>query len=143
MASVPVWQAKMAAQYLAAAVPKAVPDSVRNLYKLPQDHRLKTKQDFQSVFAASNKVTQKYLLALSKPSQFTHGRLGMVIAKHHLRLAVHRNKLRRIIRESFRHNKELLKGLDIIILLRSKWSPLNNNQLRDDLDKLWQKLTTS
>ena len=113
------------------------------MYKFPRDNRLTSKQDFQSVFAASKKATQKYLLALSRPNQLPHARLGMVIPKHHLKLAVHRNQLRRIIRESFRHNKQPLKGLDIIVLLRSKCTPLDNNALRDDLNRLWQKLIIS
>ena len=143
MASAPVWQPKMAAQYFPAAVPKAVQDSVRNLYKFPRDYRLRAKHDFQSVFAASSKATQKYLLALKKPNQLSHARLGIIIPKQHLRLAVQRNQLRRLIRESFRHHKEALKGLDIIVLLRSKCTPLNNDAIRGDLKCLWQKLITS
>ena len=88
-------------------------------------------------------VTHKYLLALYQPNQKPHARLGIIIAKHHIRLAVDRNQIRRIVRESFRHHKEELKGLDIIVLMRSKWSPLDNNALRDDINRIWQKLTLS
>src|SRR5580658_3629003 len=106
-------------------------------------YRLVTKHDFQSVFAKPNKATHKFLLALYKPNQQLCPRLGIIIAKHYVKLAVNRNRLRRQVRESFRHHKDELKGLDIIILMRSECSPLDNkdNQtLRDDIDKLWQKL---
>src|SRR5436190_21971861 len=108
-----------------------------------REYRLRGKHDFQSVFAKPKKLTNKYLLALHIPNQKTHARLGIIIAKRHVKLAVDRNHLRRIIRESFRHHKQALKGLDIVILMRSKWSPLNNQALRDDVDYLWQKFTAS
>jgi ribonuclease P protein component len=113
------------------------------MYEFSRQYRLVNKHEFQSVFAKSNKAVQKSLLALYQPNQRSHARLGMIISKNHVRLSVHRNRLRRLIRESFRHRKEALKGLDIIVLMRSKWSPLNNAALRDDLDCLWLKLTPS
>jgi ribonuclease P protein component len=109
------------------------------MYGFSRLYRLVSKHDFQSVFATSKKASHQYLLALYQPNQKPHARLGIIIAKRHVRLAVDRNHLRRIIRESFRHEKEALKGLDIIVLMRSKWSPLDNAALRDDIKRLWQK----
>lgn len=106
-----------------------------------REYRLKSKQDFQAVFAKPHKSTHKYLLALTASNHLSHARLGMIIAKHHVRLAVTRNRLRRLIRESFRDHKEALKGLDIVILMRSKWSPLSNEAIKEDLTYLWLKLT--
>jgi ribonuclease P protein component len=113
------------------------------MYEFSREYRLVAKHDFQSVFAKPNKATHKYLLALHKPNQRPHARLGIIIAKHRVKLAVDRNHLRRLVRESFRHHKEALKGLDIIVLMRSECSPLDNKALRDDIDKLWQKLIVS
>jgi len=113
------------------------------MHVFPRLYRLVTKQDFQSVFATSHKATHRYLLALYLPNNRPYARLGMIITKRHVRLAVHRNQLRRMIRESFRHEKEALKGLDIIVLMRSKWSPLDKAVLRDDIKRLWQKCVLS
>jgi len=110
------------------------------MYEFSRLYRLVKKHEFQSVFAKSGKVTHKYLLALYKPNQQSHARLGIIIAKHHVKLAVNRNRLRRHIRESFRHHKEALKGLDIIVLMRSECTPLDNHVIRNDIDRLWQKL---
>lgn len=124
-------------------MPKAAPDFAHNfllkMFGFSHNYRLVSKHDFQSVFACSDKASHHYLLALYKPNQLSHARLGMLIAKRHVKLAVHRNHLRRVIRESFRHEKEALKGLDIIVLMRSKWSPLDSSALRDDVNRLWQK----
>ncbi|MCW5582873.1 MAG: ribonuclease P protein component [Gammaproteobacteria bacterium] len=102
-----------------------------------------SKNDFQSVFAKSNKVTYRYLVALCKNNQKPHARLGIIVAKRHVNLAVNRNRLRRIIRESFRYHKEALKGLDIILLLRSECTDLDKKILRNDVDHLWPNLMRS
>jgi ribonuclease P protein component len=96
------------------------------------------------VFANPRKLSRKYLLALSHPNQQSHARLGIIVAKRYLKLAVDRNRLRRIIRESFRQHKETLKGLDIIVLLRSECTPLGDRKaLRRDIDHLWQSVSLS
>jgi ribonuclease P protein component len=88
-------------------------------------------------------VTRKQLLALYRPNQLQHARLGMVIAKHHIKRAVDRNQLKRVIRASFRQWQDSLKGLDIIVLVRSKWCPLGTKAWRDEVDHLWQQLISS
>lgn len=103
-------------------------------------NRLASKQDFQSVFANPLKVTRKSLLALYRQNQETNPRLGIIIGKQHVRLSVARNRLRRIIRESFRHHKETVKGLDIIVIVRSECSAKAKSALREDIDNLWQML---
>lgn len=78
----------------------------------------------------------------------------MIIGKHHVHRAVDRNRIRRILKESFRHYKESLKGLDIVVVIRSKCTPLlktssnpaeiqYNKSLRNDIDYLWHRLVTS
>lgn len=109
----------------------------------PRSHRLVSKKDFQSVFANPHKLTYKYLIVLYKNNQFDHPRLGMLIGKQHVPLAVNRNDIRRVLRESFRYYQEVLKGLDIVVLIRSKCSPLGKKALRDDIDQLWRKLASS
>lgn len=114
-------------------------------YKFPRTNRLTSKHDFQSVFASANKVSHRALLALFHPNQKPHARLGIITPKQHLKLAVERNRMRRMIRESFRQHKEALKGLDIIVLIRSKCTPLDEHAkhaLREEINHLWQKIKT-
>jgi ribonuclease P protein component len=106
-------------------------------------YRLTSRSDFQAVFAKPSKTAFKYLLALSTPNSLSHARIGIIVSKNRLRRAVDRNQFRRIIRESFRQRESTLKGLDIIVLLRSEWSPLCKKTLRNDTEQLWLKLKTS
>lgn len=111
------------------------------MVNFPRTYRLVSEQDFQSVFAKPLKVSHRYLLALISTNPLSHPRLGLVVAKRRLKRAVDRNRFRRIARESFRHHKDMLKGLDIIILIRSECSALDNKAWRDDVDKLWQMIS--
>lgn len=103
-------------------------------------YRLVTKHDFQSVFALPTKFCTRYFLALTKPNQLSHPRLGIMVAKRYVKLAVDRNLIKRIVRESFRETSYQLKKLDIVILMRSECTPLDKKALRQDIDKLWQGL---
>lgn len=135
----------MVVQSSAAVVKKAVKDSLRNRSTLDfsRSYRLVSKADFQSVFANPRKVTQKYLVALFRHNAKDHARLGMVVSKNRLKLAVDRNRFKRVVREQFRQHKDMLKGLDIVILLRSECTALDKNVLRDDINNLWRALANS
>lgn len=126
-------------------MPKAALDS---LYKFPRTSRLLIKRDFQSVFANPRKVSNRYLLALFRPNQQVSARLGIIVAKSRIKKAVHRNLVRRMVRESYRHQQEALKGLDLIVLIRSECSPIcggkaDKKALRNDIDRLWERLIES
>lgn len=118
-----------------------------SLFKFSHPYRLVSKHDFQSVFAKPCKFVGKNLIILCRPNQKAHGRLGIIIAKRYVKQAVCRNKVRRVVRESFRHHKEALKGLDIVVLMRSEWAPQDKQAgkkvLRESIDKLWQTLIST
>ncbi len=63
-----------------------------------------------------------------------------MVAKKNVRFAVERNRVKRILRESFRHNQGLLPTVDIVILVRSGIGTLSNEDLRKKIDKLWRDL---
>lgn len=103
--------------------------------------RLLTASDFKAVFGqADYKVSCAQLLILAINNGDKTPRLGMVIAKKHVRLANSRNRLKRLIRESFRRHQQLLGGLDIVILARSGADSLDNESFTRLLEKLWQDL---
>jgi ribonuclease P protein component len=53
-----------------------------------------------------------------------------------------RNRIRRVIRESFRHHRQTLPNLDILLIARSASANQTNPVLRADLERLWQQLAT-
>jgi ribonuclease P protein component len=121
-------------------VPKAAPDLHRNL-RFSRSDRLTSKHDFQRVFAKPHKISRQYFVVLSSPNQLGAARLGIIINKHQVKRAVDRNRLRRIVRESFRLHKNALKKLDIVMMMRSECTPLSKKALREIIDNLWSELS--
>lgn len=65
-------------------------------------------------------------------------RLGLIVAKKHLKKAVDRNRFKRISRESFRHNQTQLVGLDLIVLARAGAKNTTGQELAELLEKSWR-----
>lgn len=103
--------------------------------------RLLTAKDYKPVFDnAKYKVSSQQLLFLSRPNQRSNSRLGLVIAKKNVRLAVQRNRIKRVIRESFRLHQAELPALDIVVLTRRGLDKLDNDALHKSVEQLWQQL---
>ena len=106
-----------------------------------REQRLLTPQQFKAVFdSSSNKVPGKNVLLLARENQLEHPRLGLVIGKKSVKLAVERNRIKRQIRESFRHNQDILNGVDIVIVARRGIADLSNIELRQQFDKMLKRL---
>ncbi len=103
--------------------------------------RLLTASDYKAVFdKAEFKVSCAQFLILAIRHDNINPRLGLVIAKKNVRLAVQRNRVKRLSRESFRHHQHLLTGLDIVILARKGLTNMDNTAIVQLLEKLWQDL---
>ena len=104
--------------------------------------RLLGAADYQPVFKnARYKVSSQYILILAVANNLARPRIGLVIAKKNVAKAVQRNRVKRIFRESFRHNQRLLPALDIVILTRSGLDSLSNELVHTNIERLWLELT--
>ena len=78
------------------------------------------------------------LLAISNNRD--NPRLGLVISRKAARTAVARNRIKRLVRESFRHAQQQFGGLDIVVIGRPGVALQANQVFVESLDKLWNKL---
>lgn len=103
--------------------------------------RLLNAHDYKAVFdGASLKVSSPQILFLARLNGHTSPRLGLVIAKKNVRLAVERNRVKRIIRENFRQQQSQLEGLDIVVLARRGLDTLGNPELHSLCHELCTQL---
>ena len=110
-------------------------------FGFPKTSRLLNATDYKSIFGnAQLKVSCRHFLVLANRNTRSSARLGLVIAKKNVTLAVQRNRIKRQLRVAFRHNKELLHKLDIIVMARKDADKLNNEELIDTIDSLWKDL---
>jgi ribonuclease P protein component len=106
-----------------------------------REKRLLTARHFTAVFDSPDaKVPGKHVLLLARETGLDHPRLGLVIGKKNVKLAVERNRLKRVIRESFRHHQQTLVGLDIVVIARKGLGELENPELHQQFGKLWKRL---
>jgi len=85
-------------------------------------------------------VGDDYFSVLGQNNNKPVARLGLAIARKHIKNAVGRNRIKRLARESFRQNQQLLAGFDIVITLRKDASRLDNETIRQNLVKHWHSL---
>ena len=110
-------------------------------FGFPKTARLLNAADYKAVFSnAQFKVSCRHFLVLANRNSRSSARLGLVIAKKNVALAVQRNRIKRQLRNTFRHNKELLDKLDLVVLARKDADKLNNKELKETIDSLWQDL---
>ncbi|WP_437879866.1 ribonuclease P protein component [Pseudomonas sp. LRF_L74] len=106
-----------------------------------RDKRLLTPRQFKAVFdSPSGKAPGKNVLVLGRGNDLDHPRLGLVIGKKSVKLSVERNRLKRLIRDSFRLNQDALAGWDIVVVARKGLGDLENPELHQQFGKLWKRL---
>ena len=112
-----------------------------NSFSFTKSQRLLNSSDFSAVFdGAQFKAPHSHFLILAIPNALGHSRLGLVIAKKNVRLAKDRNRIKRLVRESFRLKQHNLPAIDAIVLARRGSGELENPALIKTLDSLWKRV---
>ena len=65
------------------------------MFSFSREARLLDAADYRGVFnAVESKASHRHLLLLARPNGLAHNRLGLVVAKKHVRLAAQRNRIK-------------------------------------------------
>lgn len=110
-------------------------------HSFPRELRLLTPSQFSRIFDRPTKAVSDHFTFLAKFNDTDHPRLGLTIAKKKEKTAVGRNRIKRVIRESFRLNQENLPNIDIVVIARDNIGNADNRQLNRQLNKLWKKIS--
>ena len=102
--------------------------------------RLCTKSQIKNVFDKKQKISQNSIAIFFCYNGLGYARLGIVIPKKNINFAVRRNKIKRIIRESFRINQKTIRNFDVIIFPYKGAEKITKKDLRLCLEKQWLKL---
>jgi len=110
-----------------------------SLVCLPKHAKLLKASDYNHVFDKAIRSSDRYFTVLARPNALKHARLGMAFTKKRVKLAVARNRLKRISRESFRLANGLFSA-DYVILAGTQCTKATNQQLFLSLEQHWQQL---
>ena len=111
------------------------------LTRFPRQARLIQPAEYQRVFDQCRcKASDRWMTALAIPNGTDVPRLGLVISRKADRHAVARNRVKRLIRESYRHWQTRLGPVDIVILGRPGVSAQPGKVLDTALEKFWTQL---
>ena len=75
-----------------------------------------------------------------RDNQFDYPRLGLIVSSRVARRAVVRNRIKRIVRESFRMQQVKIKGWDVVVIARPGVVKQSNQALFASLEGHWKKL---
>jgi ribonuclease P protein component len=123
---------------MAARARSAAAQNVR----FPPARRLRKPGEFKQVYATGRRLGNEFFTLSAQPNTLREARLGMSVAIRTMGNAVARNRVRRLIRESFRLNHSTLPALDIIIGVRVSARGTEGARLRASLEQLWQKIAS-
>lgn len=109
----------------------------------PRAARLLRPSQYTAVFARGEKFVCDGFVVIAANNGEAHARLGLALAKRRIRRAVDRNRVKRVVRESFRHVRPDLPATDIVVLARSRTATIDNASLTAQLTRIWQRLARS
>ena len=107
--------------------------------RLPKHAKLLNAKDFNRVFDKSVRSRDQYFTVLAKPNDLERPRLGMAISKRRAKLAVTRNRLKRLVRENFRLSQQNCSA-DYVVLAGAQGARGTNRELKESLEKHWDLL---
>jgi ribonuclease P protein component len=106
----------------------------------PAHKRLRRKAEFDAAYARGRRFGNGFF-AVTASNNDQHGaRLGMAVAVRTAGNAVERNRIRRIVRESFRMHQHALPAVDLVVSARPQARGAPGAELRASLADLWKKV---
>ena len=107
----------------------------------PASLRLRRKTDFDAAYARGRRLGDAYFGVTASPNATGAPRLGMAVAVRLAGNAVARNRLRRVIRESFRLHQRELPPLDLVVSARVAARTATGAVLQASLEALWRRVS--
>lgn len=110
-----------------------------SIARYPRSARVRARPEFDAVFAGGRR-TANALLALHHLGDDRPARLGLAVSRKVDRRAVVRNRIKRVLRDRFRHLRASLPGGAYVIVARSGAARASGAELGDALRQALRRL---
>lgn len=108
--------------------------------ELPRAARLRLAADFAALRQARGRIRGQFFMLRYDANDVNAARLGLAVSRKVSLRAVERNRIKRAVRERFRHARERMPALDILVIAHRDAAGQPSAALRADLDHLWPRL---
>ncbi len=105
--------------------------------------RLRSKPQFDAIYAAGRRLDDRFFALRIKPNETGRPRVGLAVAVKTAGNAVKRNRLRRLVRESFRLAQHDLPAVDVVVAAKIAAVTAPPATLRASLATLWQRVAST
>ncbi|UEX78055.1 ribonuclease P protein component [Sediminicurvatus halobius] len=105
----------------------------------PRSARLTRPAQYRRVFQGAERFADRYFTLLAAGGA-PEPRLGLAISRRVAPRAVDRNRLKRLVRESFRAQRAALPAVDAVVMARPAARHAGNAELAAALDRLWRRM---
>jgi ribonuclease P protein component len=109
-------------------------------WRLPKDRLVRKRWEYEKVYSAGSRLHGAGFILVYRPNGSAENRLGISIHRK-IRGAVKRNRIKRIIRESFRlHRDDYPPSADIVFVVRPGFTLKNPAEITAAVGSLTARL---
>ncbi len=109
-------------------------------FSFRKSDRIRKRSEFSALDVEGRRVAVPWFLAVVAPSQSGRSRLGVTVSRR-IGRSVQRNRIKRVVREFFRLNRQRLGGpWDVHVIARRGAAEQTNRMLFEALHELFEKI---
>ena len=113
---------------------------ISNRRQFQRQQRLVKGGQFDRVFKRNKRSRDQHFIVLARHNHLPYARLGLAISRKAAGDAVPRNRLKRLVRESFRNRQSDIPGLDCVVMARHGAARCSGQVLLKSLSKHWDRV---
>jgi ribonuclease P protein component len=111
-------------------------------FAFPRSARLTVKRAYDKVFRHGVRSSDAAFTVLACRNGLDRARLGLAVSRKTARRANRRNRIKRVIRESFRHAAARgLPAADVVVIARRDADQTPGASLHASLERHWKRIT--
>ncbi len=110
--------------------------------RYPRCARLTKRSEFDRAFQSRQRFHTRCFRVHYCDAPEDTARLGITLSRKVARRAHDRNRMKRLVRESFRLERHALPALDLVLLAKPELGSAGEDLLKSDLELLWRRVRT-
>ncbi len=108
-------------------------------HNFPKAERIRERHEFTEIFARARKTYSSHLILFRRSNSRQSARIGITVSRK-VGIAVVRNRIKRLIREYYRHHKaDFISGFDYSLVVKKSFSGLSRSAAEVELKAVLAK----